>query len=99
MIILIMANLPVFYEKHIWFETFVETVIGGFSSVWLGTIIFSVFGLEVTPMMIFSIGLFFFVNFLIGFFMQNYSSEISLIKISGGIACLIGVMIGGKVFL
>ena len=72
-----------------------ETLLGGFLSVLIGTVVFSFFGLESSVIMVQLIGLFFFFNFFIGFFIKNESSEISKVKLLGGIGSLSGVIIGG----
>jgi len=76
-----------------------DTLSVGFLSIWLGTIVFRVFGLQPTSLMVQLIGLFYFFNFFIGFFIKNDSSETSTIKLLGGIGCISGVVIGGKCLL
>jgi len=56
---------------------------------------FRVFGLQPTSLMVQLIGLFYFFNFIIGFFIKNDSSETSTIKLLGGIGCISGVVIRG----
>jgi len=76
-----------------------ETSIGGVLSIWLGTIVFALFGLQPTMLIAQLIGLFYFLNFFIGFFIKNESSEIATVKLLGGIGCLSGVILGGICFL
>ena len=75
-----------------------ETLIGGFLSIWLGKIVFALFSLQPTAFMVQLIGLFFFFNFFLGFFIKNESSEISKVKILGGIGSISGVILGGVCF-
>ena len=92
-IIFILITPP--YSQHTDVRILFETSTGGFLSIWLGTIVFRIFDLQPTSLMVQLIGLFYFFNFFIGFFIKNESSDISKTKLLGGIGCLSGVIIGG----
>jgi hypothetical protein len=74
---------------------FVESALAGFGSVWLGKFTFYLFNLKSTHLMVYLIGIFFFLNFLLGYILKKNPLEIANVKLLGGIGSLLGVSIGG----
>lgn len=77
------------------FGMFVESALAGFGSVWLGKFTFYLFNLKSTHLMVYLIGIFFFLNFLLGYILKKNTLEIANVKLLGGIGSLLGVGIGG----
>jgi ABC-type Mn2+/Zn2+ transport system permease subunit len=74
---------------------FIEAALAGFVSVWLGKFTFYLFNLNPTHLMVYLIGIFFFLNFLVGYINKKNTLEIANVKLLGGIGSLFGVVIGG----
>lgn len=77
------------------FGMLIESALAGFVSVWLGKFTFYLFNLKPSHLMVYLIGIFFFLNFLLGYIFKKNTLEIANVKLLGGIGSLLGVGIGG----
>ncbi len=77
----------------------IQTAVAGFVSVWLGTIIFSLFGLQPAPLMVFLIGIVFFANYLAAYDFNDTGPILYNATLLGAVGSLSGVIIGGLFFL
>ena len=76
----------------------IQTGVLGFVSIWLGTIIFSLFGLQPVPLMVFLIGIVFFFNYLIAYDFKDTGPILYNATLLGVVGSLSGVLIGGLYF-
>ena len=76
----------------------IQTAGAGFVSIWLGTIIFSLFGLQPVPLMVFLIGIVFFINYLIAHDFKDTGPILYNATLLGVVGSLSGVLIGGLYF-
>ncbi len=76
----------------------IQTAVAGFVSVWLGTIIFSLFGLQPAPLIVFLIGIVFFVNYLVAYDFKDTGPVLYNATLLGAVGSLSGIIIGGLYF-
>jgi len=89
--------LPVSLGQNI-IGILVQTIAGGFISVWFSTLIFSFFGLQPVPFTVFLIGVVFFINTLLGYDFKNPGPVLYNASFLGSVGCLAGVILGGLYF-
>ena len=94
-IILISMRFSRIKNQHIPMMVFIETLVGGFASVCLARITFAIIGVHYDVSVVFGISIFFMLNFILGYFVNNTSYEIANVKLLGGIGCLLGVIVAG----
>jgi hypothetical protein len=95
LVIFIATLLPATENKPTSMRIFLETFIGGFASVCLAKFIFNIVGVSYNTTLVLWIGLFFIVNNMIGYFMDNTSHEIANVKFLSGMGVLCGVIVAG----
>ncbi len=72
-----------------------QTALTGFSSVWFGTVIFSFFGLKPVPLIVFLIGVVFFINYLIVYDFKDNTPVLYNATLLGAVGSLSGIMTAG----
>ena len=96
--ILIMMQLLPPKRQYSVLRVLLETITAGFLSICFAKFIFVMSDVYYDPSVVLFIGIFFLLNFVIGYFIKNRSYEIAKMKLLGGIGCLFGVIIGGILF-
>ena len=89
--------LPMALQKSI-SGILIQTAVAGFVSVWLGKIIFSLFGLQPAPLMVFLIGIVFFANYLVSYDFKDTGPILYNATLLGAVGSLSGIIIGGLYF-